>query len=238
MSPVMKHCFLSHVLTEATPLFGGSGVIALKQERSIIRGDSANSSSLAFPAHVGTHVDAPHHFDPNGTTLDQYPPGFWICRRPFVSEVAAEPGELITVSKLEPALRRMPVGSDLLLLRTGFEQFRNAIHMHTYIFEGPGIEPEVGVWLREKYRLKMIGFDFLSLSSYCHREPGRQAHRAFLLQGGAYGGMNLSGDPILIIEDMHLAETAMKMSSVIVTPLRYAMADGAPVTVIGTSGSA
>ena len=48
----------------------------------------------------------------------------------------------------------------------------------------------------------MIGFDFISLSSYTHRNLGRKAHRAML------GKMDISGvqlDPILIIEDMDLS---------------------------------
>ena len=138
----------------------------------------------------------------------------------------------MALKQLETALRRMPVDTDLLLLRTGFERFRNVNDMDRYIFEGPGIEAEVGVWLREKYHLKFIGFDFLSLTSYCHREAGREAHRAFLSRDGKYGKKALTGDPILIIEDMHLTELGGEVSSVIVAPLRYTMADGAPVTVI------
>jgi|TARA_B100000315_G_scaffold247539_1_gene276348 kynurenine formamidase len=49
-----------------------------------------------------------------------------------------------------------------------------------YIFHYPGIDAEIGFWLRENRSIKMLGLDFISLSSYAHRKEGRRAHRAFL----------------------------------------------------------
>jgi kynurenine formamidase len=79
----------------------------------------------------------------------------------------------------------------------------------------------------------MIGFDFISLSSYAHRDLGREAHRAFLAELEIDGD---NKDPILIIEDMDLSKIKICLSKIIVSPLRFEMADGAPVTVFGFYG--
>ena len=74
-----------------------------------------------------------------------------------------------------------------------------------YSCDNPGIHPEVGIYLREL---------------------GREAHRAFLGQGG-------KNDPILIIEDMDLSCDLTKLRELWVLPLRVEKIDSAPCTVIG-----
>ena len=76
----------------------------------------------------------------------------------------------------------------------------------------------------------MIGFDFVSLSCFQARDLGRRAHRAFLAQRP--DGLEEVAAPILVIEDMHLAELDVAPRRVVIAPLMYDAADGAPVTVI------
>ncbi len=148
-----------------------------------------------------------------------------ICTKPWLIEINASQGEIIDFSLLAGVLENTPLDIDLLLIKTGFEKYRSSHDPHDiYTRHGPGISPDVGVWLRRNRSIKMIGFDFISLSSYDHRELGRVAHRAFL--AGA------SEQPILIIEDMHLAELKSNPKEVWVVPLRLTDGDGAPATVI------
>jgi kynurenine formamidase len=57
---------LHHILFPETPLYGGNGRLELKQICSISEGDTSNNTELSFPAHSGTHIDAPYHFDSGG----------------------------------------------------------------------------------------------------------------------------------------------------------------------------
>ena len=59
----MSWIYLSHTLNEETPLYNDSGVVLLERKRKILEGDSCNSTDLSLPAHSGTHMDAPYHFD-------------------------------------------------------------------------------------------------------------------------------------------------------------------------------
>ena len=222
--------YLNHIINKNTPKYADNGSIELEKISSINMGHSSNSTKLSFSSHTGTHIDAPLHFDQSGDSLDMYSTEFWFCKKPYLIEYTALENEILTLSTLKNYLYSIPEDTDLLLIKTGFESYRNS-NYKTYIFHGPGIAPDVGLWLRNNRRLKMIGFDFISLSSYSNRELGREAHRAFLSK--SFPGFNEGcSNPILIIEDMHLSEINNSVKSVVVAPLLYENADGAPVTVI------
>ncbi len=225
------HQYLSHTLTNETPRYGNQGPLELKRVRSMCCGDTSNNTELHIAAHLGTHLDAPFHFDRQGATLESYPPEFWRCAHVALLDVKAPSATVLTLEHLQTPLESVPAEADLLLLRTGWEQRRCAGADSEYIFRGPGLGPDVGRWLRTHRQLKMIGFDFISLTSYAHREVGRAAHRAFLASTDEEGHA-VESAPILIIEDMKLADLTHTPREVWVAPLRFENSDGAPVTVI------
>ena len=84
--------------------------------------------------------------------------------------------------------------------------------------------------VEENRKLKMIGFDWISLTCYENRSLGRDAHRAFLSSTiNEIRNMN----PVLIIEDMKLSDAPTVLMNVLVSPLLYWQADGSPVSVWG-----
>jgi len=219
--------YLSHILNDSTPLYGNQGELNLHRVRSISKGDTSNNTEFEFAAHTGTHIDAPYHFDAEGQKLDCYPADFWICSAPYLILYEAKQCEILDLNALQKDLEQIPEETDLLLIKTGFEAFRKTGEDSDYIFRGPGLAPELGQWLRKYRKIRMIGFDFISVTSYSNRPLGREAHRAFLASDGA-----ASPAPILIIEDMKLKDLHESPSQVWVAPLRFSDADGAPVTVI------
>ena len=221
--------FLSHVIDHSTPHYGGQGPFELNRVKCIEDGDSSNNTEITIPSHFGTHIDAPFHFDHDGQTLESYPADFWRCSNPYLLEYNAEKEEIIGLDKIQDMLNQIPIETDLLLVRTGIENERNPGLQSDYIFKGPGIEPEIGIWLRKHRKLKMIGFDFISLTSYSNRELGRNAHQAFLSNDL---DDSVTSPPILIIEDMHLCKLIHTPDAVWVIPLRFQQSDGAPVTVV------
>lgn len=221
----MTWIYLSHVLRETTPLYGGAGEIRINPTRSMKRGDTSNNSDLHFPAHAGTHVDAPRHFDPEGMTLDRYPLEYWHAERPWLVDCAADAGELLGLARLGNDVEKIPEDCDLLLLRTGFERWRSR-DPEAYSLRGPGLAHDVCDWLRRNRRLKMLGLDFISVSSFAHREEGRRAHRALL------AAHDSGAEPLLPVEDMALSRLATVPAELWIIPISFTEADGAPVTAI------
>lgn len=212
---------LSHVLTAATPAYGGGASLIITAEKAIAKGDTANTSGWQLPNHLGTHVDVPRHFFNDGPALSDYAPAAWFFNAPQIVAATVEAGHLIGPADLES-----PVGAetDLLILRTGFGRFRD---VEMYWKDNPGISADLGFLLRKEFpKLRMVGFDFISLTARQHRSEGKLAHRAFLDPAGA-------GDPILLLEDMDLNRATQPFNSVTVAPLMVENADGSPCTVFG-----
>ena len=223
----MKSIFLSYTLSNNIPTYGNEGLVEIKQTSNMADNDSCNKSELHVESHIGTHVDAPYHFDPHGLSLEKYQADFWVCNNPFIIDYHVKPEEIIQFN-FEKVFASMPEDTDILLIKTNFGRYRT-INPQKYIFKGPGITPDLGYYLRKNTNIKMIGFDFISLTSYPNRELGRQAHKAFLAR---FDVDNNSLDPILIIEDMNLSLLQTTPLKIIISPIRFDLSDGSPATVI------
>ena len=57
--------FLSHYLSNSTPLYANRDKADITVKSSISHGDTSNSLSLCFGNHASTHVDAQKHFIDN-----------------------------------------------------------------------------------------------------------------------------------------------------------------------------
>ncbi len=217
----MHFHYLSYSITKSMPVYGGSAGPELTSLKAIDKGDSCNTWRFCLENHWGTHVDAPNHFFSNGRKVMDYPAGFWIFDNPQVMDVRLEPGELL---KWEVIGNHIDVDADLLLLKSGWGVKRKS---DLYWRENPGIHADVGIGLRHlKSSIRAVGIDWISASSFIHREEGRAVHRAFLNQGG-------EGDPVLLVEDMDLSANLTSLSRVLVVPLIMEGTDSAPCTVIG-----
>jgi kynurenine formamidase len=221
----MKTLYLSHTLNNHTPTYGDAGKFEFQRVRAIEKGDTSNESYLNISNHLGTHIDAPYHFDNNGLSLDEYPADYWICNKPYLMNFNTNLTDPIGLGILLPYLEAIPFDTDLVLLKTGFEIHRT--NKEIYCFKNPSVLPEVGIWLRKHRKLKFWGMDYISISSRMNREIGRETHKAFLSNSS-----ESSGDPILLIEDMHLDELVISPSRVTVGPILFEKADGAPAIVI------
>jgi len=212
--------WLSHKITNKTPLYGGAKTLNIKSTNSIKDGSSSNSLYLSMPNHCGTHIDVPKHFIDDGKTIDQYSPDSWIFNSPILIEVEVEDSGLI-----EPEDINRSIGNaDLLLFRTRYEKYRER---DKYWKTNPGLSPNLARFLRENCpNLRAIGLDSISISSYQKREEGREAHKIFL-------GNDFDSTPIILIEDMSLVGYKQSIVKVVLCPLIIENGDGAPCTVFG-----
>ncbi len=211
------YIWLSHVFDANTPLYGGGKDWEWFRNKEIQKGDSCNTSLLKLPSHAGTHVDAPLHFIEDGMAIEEYAAEDWIFQNPILVFVDPEKGGLIKPDDLNIKKNKK---TDMILFCTSFEKFR---HDEIFWKENPGIAPETADYLLDQCpNLKAIGMNFISISSFKHRDVGRLSHKAFLGKG------------IRIIEDMHLLalQPGDVIKNVMVLPLRFKAGDGSPCTVI------
>lgn len=218
-----KWIYFSYPLSRKTPAYGGEDTIKIQQEKSIEKGDSCNTSYWSLSNHLGTHIDFPRHIARSGKTSEYYAPEFWIFNSPFILDISnVEPGVIIEPEAVDMDV--VPENTDLLIVKTGFCKLRGK---NIYWENNPGFAPDLAIFLRKHLPyLRILGFDSISLSSFAHRETGREAHKAFLDHP----------NPILLLEDMDLSmvDSGMILKQIVVAPLRVEGADGTPCTVLAT----
>lgn len=218
--------FLSYPMGSGSPAFGGGKGATLTPVKQMALGDSCNTGFWRFPNHLGTHLDFPRHFVMHGLVMDDYDAAFFVFENAAVIDLGeVGPGEIISVKQMEG--HELPMDIDILMIKTGFCRKRDAV---VYWKENPGFSPDLADYLREAFpKLRVLGFDSISLASYAHRELGREAHRRFLQ------GLR----PLLLLEDMDLAQVsgASRFKRVILAPWRVRGADAVPCTVMAETNS-
>lgn len=174
-------------------------------------------SELRMSSHVGTHVDAPAHFMPQGETVDLLPLDVLIG--PAWAAHIQRAG-LVTAELLDRC--RIPAGVERLLLRTDNSLPKHKIRAiqgkprpfdKNYI----ALDPTAGGWLLEK-RIRLVGIDGPSVDPFGSED--------FVMHH------MLLANKVVIIENLMLTDVRPGDYRLICLPLRYEGGDGAPARVV------
>ena len=215
----MNHLYLSYLLSENTPIYGGeNNVIHIEKRSEMSKGDSSNTKYLKFPNHSGTHIDFPNHFSDSGKKSESYKASFWFTSKITVVKYPAKDEEIINQNSFD--VQKISTDTEFLIINTEFYKRRKE---KAYWNNNPGLNPELASILKKQCpNLRFIGFDFISLTSYQNRILGRKAHVEFLIK-----------NEILLIEDMDLSNIdGINIKSVTALPLLMEGLDGAPISII------
>ena len=163
--------------------------------------------------HIGTHIDFPYHFDENGKKSSDYNSNFWISNNIGFLECK--------IDNIEKEIKSLDKNIEFLILKTGFEKNRDD---EKYWKDQPVIPSKLADLLKKNFpKLRVFGFDMISLTSKRNRDEGKKAHINFLIN-----------NDILIVEDMKLQQLNNTPSSVIISPLLVKNIDGIPCNIIAT----
>lgn len=213
--------FLSYPLDHNTPTYGNRDRFIIEPNSQISNGVGANTSSWTFTNnHLGTHMDTPYHFYNSGKKTLDYNAEYFCFDIIYFIEKNQLSGDLFTLTEEE--LNQIPKEVEFLIIKTGYGAYRSLDKYHN---DNPGLKSSLANKLKDRFsKLRAIGFDFISLTSWKHRDHGKKSHLAFL------------GEPnnFLIVEDMDLnnVDKNTKFNSLIMAPLRTAEGNGGPVTII------
>ena len=221
----MQYITLSHALEETSPVHIGLKKLEIIPNSQVSKGGGYNSYIISVENHCGTHMDAPAHFLDEGKTISDYSQDELVFNNPLFLDVPKRQEELI---KLEEISDFNLEGKDCIIFRTGFEKYRNE-DPDTYLTLNPGIEPELVYWIRQNYpKIRFIGIDCISISSYGKPEQGRKAHLNAFMENEELG------ESLILVEDMKLdkIKNMESIESLIVVPWQIKGIDSAPCTVI------
>lgn len=189
---------LSHTLDVKGPSYPGSPGLAIEHNSVLGEDGDSNDYITHLPNHFGTHMDAPRHFVPDGLSFADLPEerfnfdGDEILLLDIPEK--GKPKSVVEIADVEPYLEDF-TGIRLLLLRTGFERYRNE-NPELYANEGPCLHPDLCKWLATETRVDCVGMDWISVGAPWN-DMGTEAHRQLL---GYY-----RDNFVTAIEDLSLA---------------------------------
>lgn len=166
---------------------------------------SVNIGKIVTSTHIGTHVDAPYHFDNDGETIEQLDVNRYIGDATII-EVSSR--EEITVADLE----QHDIQGTILLIKTS-----GAKDKTKFPEDVPTLTLEAVTYLQEK-RIKLFGIDVPSVDKV--NSKSLDVHHA------------LNKNDIMIIENIVLDETPNGYYDFIALPLKIKGADGSPVRAV------
>ncbi len=170
-------------------------------EASIGDGDSCNLTRLSLSTHLGTHLDAPWHFCPNGLRVDELDPELFFGQALVVEVMEAD---LIRAGHL-PAAPLPP----RVLFKT-----RNSLRPEDAPFDTDfvAVAPDAAARLVAE-GVRLVGVDGYSVGAHGDTGP---THRILL------------GAGIPVVEGLRLGEVPAGPCEFVVLPLPIAGGDGAP----------
>jgi arylformamidase len=177
--------------------------LELIERKRMSRGDTNNSSSIHTSVHAGTHVDAPFHFLPDGSTIESLPLDLFIGP---ARVCAVECGTHITAADVNAAKLQ---GETRVLFKTrNSELLKKGVYDATFApfsLDGAKALVDLGV--------KLVGLDYLSAAGATEQVP---VHRTFLEHD------------VILLEGVDLSEVPPGRYELFCPPVKLAGSDGAP----------
>jgi len=207
----MKIFDISLTISPSLPVWPGDPPILLEQVESMDAGAHANLSRFSASVHIGTHVDAPHHFLNDGRTIEQLP--LEVLTGPCYVVQLPDGIEAITAEALEGM--SLPSEPPRILFGTSNSRFWS--RGETKFQEDFVAVTEDGAqWLVE-HDIQLVGVDYLSVAPYDDSLP---THK-ILLQAG-----------VVIVEGLDLSAVPRGFYDLYCLPLKILGAEGAPARAI------
>jgi arylformamidase len=202
---------ISVPVSPGMPVWPGDSPVSLERRRDIAAGDASTDSHIACGVHVGTHVDAPAHFIPDGKTVAELP-----------LEVLIGPAVVVEVQDADGispdylARLILPPETRRLLFKTANSALWDDPH-HAFRPDFVALEAAAARWIVER-NIALVGIDYLSIQLFRDAEPW--THKILLDAG------------VVVVEGLDLRNVEPGTYQLVCLPLKLAGSEGAPARAV------
>ncbi len=202
---------ISLTISPTLPTWPGDPGLELAQFESMDKGAHANVTTISSSVHLGTHVDAPHHFLNDGRTIEQLP--LEVLTGPCYVTQLPDGIEAIT----SEVLNRTEITSDMKRVLFGTSNSHYwAKGESKFQTDFVAITEDGAEWIVER-GIQLVGVDYLSVAPYGDSVP---THTVLLKAG------------IVLVEGLNLSNVMRGFYDLYCLPLKIAGSDGAPARAI------
>ncbi len=185
--------------------------VELERMTKIEEGANSNVSRLQISVHTGTHVDAPNHFLPEGSTIETLPLSAMIG--PCLVFEIPDGEDLITAELLTQL--GYPENVERVLFKTRNSKIW-ASGVSDFITTYTSISPD-GAELLVQRGARLVGIDYLSVAQYKRTRPTHE----ILLKAS-----------VVALEGLDLTNISPGGYQLFCLPLKLYHSDGAPARVV------
>lgn len=205
---MIKLIDITHPLRAEIATWPGDTPYQLERVLNMSEGSSVNLTTLTMSAHTGTHVDAPLHFQDDGTPLDQVDLlSFWGQAQ--VVSVSKPSGGLLPADLAHVDLSLAP----RLLIHSTASHKPTTEFIREFVYPTPQLADHLA-----NYGIVLYGSDAPSMDDMHSKTlPG-------------HNGLQKNG--IAILEGLNLAEVEDGVYELVAMPLKIVGGDGCPVRAV------
>ena len=202
---------ISLTISPTLPTWPGDPPLELEFIESMDKGGHNNVTHISASVHLGTHVDAPHHFLNDGRTVESL--SLDVLTGPCYVTQLPDGVEMITAdvldrSEISSEMKRVLFGTrNSHLWAKGESKFQT---------DFVAITEDGAEWLVER-GIQLVGVDYLSVAPYGDSVP---THTALLKAG------------VAVVEGLNLSQVMRGFYYLYCLPLKIAGSDGAPARAI------
>jgi arylformamidase len=207
----MKIFDISLTISPELPVWPGDPAIELERIESMDEGAHANVSRLSASVHIGTHVDAPHHFLNDGRTVEALP--LEVLTGPCYVVQLPDGVEAITAEVLDGI--SLPDGVNRILFGTSNSRYWSH-EEKTFQKDFVAVTEDGAQWL-VNHGVGLVGVDYLSVAPYGDSEGTHQ----ILLEAA-----------VVILEGLDLSAVPRGFYDLYCLPLKLLGSDGAPARAV------
>ncbi|MBT2584140.1 arylformamidase [Planococcus sp. ISL-109] len=165
---------ISMPLDATTPEWPGDTPFSYRLSVTKQQSGSVNIGELQTSTHIGTHIDAPFHYDEDGMKTDELPLAVYLTTAQVMDVTGPEQVRVTDLDKLKE-------GVEAVLLKTAAWQDRSVFPKIWPIFD-----PAIAEWL-EVNGIRLLGVDVPSVDPETSKDlPMHHAmnrHGRFILEG-------------------------------------------------------
>jgi kynurenine formamidase len=211
---------LSHTLEEDIPAYPTHARFGRALYESYEYGDAALHYGLTTSEHTGTHMDAPLHFIPEGSAIDELPLDRLAGRAATIEATDLGAGDLVDVGRIEAwEGEHGPIGArDRVLIRYGWDRrWATGPEGRRFLEDWPGLSGEAAAYLVGK-GVSLVGCDTLAVDATVSTE--NPAHYALL------------GSEVYIVENLKNLDLLPPFCLFLALPLKLGGGSGSPVRAV------
>lgn len=202
---------ISLTISPDLPIWPDDPPLELEQFESMDKGGHNNITKMSSCVHIGTHVDAPHHFLNDGRTVEQL--SLDVLTGPCYVIQLPDGIEAITAEVLERTEITSEMKRVLFGTRNSHLWARGETEFQT---DFVAITEDGADWLVER-GIQLVGVDYLSVAPYGDSIPTH----TILLKAG-----------VVLVEGLNLSNVMRGFYDLYCLPLKIAGSDGAPARAI------